>query len=190
MLQVLFIIEFATLNSQSIMEGIDNGASAANSGAADSHKGSSGTAGSGSSAMSYRGIENLYGNVWKFCDGVNFKDNQPWVCEDATKYQSDLFATPYVKTSYVVTSGSSNTYIKALGFDSVHPYAQFSTDDSGSDSTYYADYDYSGSGNTILETGGGWDYGARAGLFYSARNDSSTHAVANGGCRLLKKALS
>lgn len=190
MLQVLFIIEFATLNSQSIMKGVDNWSSAVKSGAADSHKGSSGTAGSGSSAMSYRGIENLYGNVWQFCDGVNFQNNQPWVCEDATKYQSDLFATPYVKTSYAVTSIRSNTYIKALGFDSVHPYVQFSTDDSGSDSTYYADSDYHGSGNTILETGGAWVYGADVGLFYSGRYYSSTGAVAYAGCRLLKKALS
>jgi len=157
MLQVLFIIEFATLNSQSIMEGVDNGSSAANSGAADSHKGSSGTAGRGSNAMSYRGIENLYGNVWQLCDGVNFKDNQPWVCENATKYQSDLFAAPYVRTSYTATPNSSDNCIKTLGFDSAHPYAQFATDDSGSASTYYADDDYSGSGNTILETGGGWD---------------------------------
>ncbi len=189
MLQVLFIIEFATLNSQSIMEGIDNGSSAANSGAADSHKGSSGTAGSGSNAMSYRGIENLYDNVLQFCDGVNFKDNQPWICEDATKYQSDLFAAPYVRTGYAATSSGSNYYIKALGFDSVHPYAQFTTDDSGSGPTYYADYDYPGSGNTILETGGYWGDGADVGLFYSARDFSSTYAGAVNGCRLLKKAL-
>lgn len=189
MLQVLFIIEFATLNSQSIMEGFDSGSGSANSGAADSHKGSSGTDGSGSSAMSYRGIENLYGNVWQFCDGVNFKDNQPWVCEDATNYQSDLFASPYVRTSYTATSDNANNYIKALGFDSVHPYAQFTTDDSGSESTYYADYDWPGSGNTILETGGYWVYGAGGGLFLSGRYNSSTSAVAYAGCRLLKKAL-
>lgn len=189
MLQVLFIIEFATLNSQSIMEGIDNGTSAAKSGAADSHKGSSGTAGIGSKAMSYRGIENLYGNVWQFCDGVNFKDNQPWVCEDATKFQSNLFADPYVCTGYTATSSGSN-YIKTLGFDSLRPYAQFTTDNSGSESTYYADYDYPGSGNTVLETGGRWDYGASGGLFRSGRGDSSTHADVGDGCRLLKKALS
>ena len=189
MLQVLFIIEFATLNSQSIMEGFDNGSGTADSGAADSHKGSSGTAGSGSNAMSYRGIENLYGNIWQSCDGVNFQNNQPWVCEDATKYQSDLFATPYVKTSYAAVSSGSNNYIKALGFDSVHPYAQFSTDNSGSDSTYYADYDYPGSGNIILETGGGWGFGAGVGLFFSFRDSSSTSAYALVGCRLLKKAL-
>jgi hypothetical protein len=189
MLQVLFIIEFATLNSQSVMEGVDSGSSAANSGVADSHEGSSGTAGSGSNAMSYRGIENLYGNVWQLCDGANFKNNQPWVCEDATNYQSDLFAAPYVSTSYTATSDNANNYIKAMGFDSVHPYAQFTTDDSGSESTYYADYDWPGSGNTILETSGSWGNGAYDGLFGSLRGNSSTDAHALDGCRLLKKAL-
>jgi len=186
--QVLFLIEFATLNSQSIMHGnLDNGSSgsAKTNGTGSNHAGSSGYATS-MGPMDYRGIENMYGNLYQWTDGVNLMGANAWVCDDANKYQSDLFAAPYQALSYTTATG----WISKMGYDSNHPFAQFATVASGSASTYYADYQYTTTGNTVAAYGDYWvgadSYG---GAFCWGLNFSSTGSDGYHGSRLVKKAL-
>src|SRR4030042_536066 len=42
----------------------------------------------------YREIENPWGNIWQFVDGVNINDLQAWVCRTPANYASNLFAAP------------------------------------------------------------------------------------------------
>lgn len=186
-LQVLFIIEFATLNSQSIMYGLeDGGGSQSTNGVGTNHTGSSGYA-TANGPMDYRGIENMYGNLYQWADGVNLNGNAPWVCDDASKYQSDLFAAPYQKLNYTTASG----WISKMGYDSSHPYAQFATSVSGSTSTYYTDYQYITTGNTVAAYGGYWrGYAGYGGAFVWPLDSASSNASAYYGSRLVKKALS
>ena len=192
-LQVLFTIEFATLDSQSIMEGnTDNtGNSLMNTGATDKVKGSSGFVTSGTTPMTYRGIENLYGNLAMWTDGLNISNLSLYSCDDATKYVSDTFTNPYYKVSYPLTpSGGQN--ITGLGFDKNHPGVTAPTSfNSDSYNTYYHDYGYvNGSGNYVVDTGGGWNWGAGlSGLWCWDGGDSSAGAYSAVGSRLLKKAL-
>ena len=186
--QVLFLIEFATLDSQSIMHGnLDNGSSgsAKTNGTGSNHAGSSGYATS-TGPMDYRGIENMYGNLYQWTDGVNLTGANAWVCDDANKYQSDLFAAPYQALSYTTAKG----WISKMGYDSNHPFAQFATVASGSASTYYADYQYTTTGNTVAAYGGCWggtdSYG---GAFYWNLGYSSAYSDVFHGSRLVKKAL-
>uniref|UniRef100_UPI001951D0C2 fibronectin type III domain-containing protein n=1 Tax=Levilactobacillus wangkuiensis TaxID=2799566 RepID=UPI001951D0C2 len=186
--QVLFLIEFATLDSQSIIHGnLDNGSSgsAKTNGTGSNHAGSSGYATS-TGPMDYRGIENMYGNLYQWTDGVNLTGANAWVCDDANKYQSDLFAAPYQALSYTTATG----WISKMGYDSNHPFAQFATVASGSASTYYADYQYTTTGNTVAAYGGYW-YGAGSygGAFYWGLDNSSTSSSVYRGSRLVKKAL-
>ncbi|WP_204122059.1 hypothetical protein, partial [Levilactobacillus sp. 244-2] len=192
-LQVLFTIEFATLDSQSIMRGNDNGSSLLNNGAADNVKGSSGFVTSGAAPMAYRGIENLYGNLVMFTDGLNANNLSLYSCDDATKYASDVFTSPYYKLNYSLQSMTSgNLNITGLGFDKDHPSVEApisSNDDQYS--TYYHDYGYVyGSGNYVVETGGGWDWNAGdSGIWFWNGRYPSADTDSNVGSRLLKKAL-
>lgn len=192
-LQVLFTIEFATLDSQSIMKGnTDNtGNSLMNTGATDEVKGSSGFVTSGATPMTYRGIENLYGNLAMWTDGLNVSNLSLYSCDDATKYVSDTFTYPYYKVSYPLISTNGQN-ITGLGFDKEHPGVTAPTSfNSDSYNTYYHDYGYvNGSGNYVVYTGGSWSWSAGgSGLWFWYGVLSSTNAVSDVGSRLLKKAL-
>ncbi|WP_333604128.1 hypothetical protein, partial [Lactobacillus acetotolerans] len=194
-LQVLFTIEFATLDSQSIMKGVtDNVLAAAEAtGAADDVKGSSGNVdhSNGYGSMTYRGIENLYGNLAMWTDGSNISNLSLYSCNDATKYVSDTFTDPYYKVSYPLISAADKN-ITGLGFDKNHPGVTAPTSfNSDSYNTYYHDYGYvNGSGNYVVYTGGSWAWDAGvSGLWYWDGGISSASADYRLGSRLLKKAL-
>jgi hypothetical protein len=135
----------------------------------------------------YRGIENPWGNVWQFVDGVNITDRQAWVCNDQASYASNLFAAPYEILSYV--NGATDGYPKVFGFDAAHPFAQFPTTVGGNDVTYYSDYYYQSTGQRIAFLGGGWSYGANVGVFFWSLSNASSKSDVNLGGRLLKKPL-
>jgi hypothetical protein len=146
------------------------------------------TANDGKYPMVWRGIENLYGNVWQFVDGVNITDRQAWVCEDPTQYASNVFASPYKKLSYV--NGSTNGYAVAMGYDPLNPYAQLPVSVTGGDAAkYYCDYYYQDSGARIARFGGSWNSGSSGGLRCWNLAPSSSNASLIVSARLLKKPL-
>lgn len=151
------------------------------------------TANDGKYPMAYRGIENLYGNVLHFVDGVNITDRQAWVCEDPTQYASNVFASPYKKLSYV--NKSLNGYVVAMGYDPLNPYAQLpvgvtsGTDEGVAKSKYFCDRYYQDSGAKIALFGGNWYVGSPGGLRYWRLVDSSWTAFQIISARLLKKPL-
>lgn len=142
---------------------------------------------SGKHPFVWHGVESLYGDVWQFVDGININENQAWVCKDASKYASNLFTVPYEQLSYI--NSNANGYVKAMGFDENLPFAEFPVDVAGSSTTYYSDYYYQNMGQRIAHFGGGWCYGASAGLFSWALDDTSSSTNVYFGGRLLKKPL-
>jgi hypothetical protein len=135
----------------------------------------------------YRGIENIFGSVWQFVDGVNINNSQAWVCPTPASYASNVFASPYLQLGYI--NLNSNNYPASMGFDSNYPYAMFPLTSGGSSSQYYCDYYYQTSGQRIALLGGSWYYGTGGGLFYWYLNSSSSGAGIDFSARLLKKAL-
>lgn len=138
----------------------------------------------GKNPFHYRGIENLWGNVWQFVDGININEWRAWVCKDASQYVSNLFASPYEQLAYL--NSNTNGYVKYLGHDPVLPFTNFPIDVSAN---YYRDYYYQSSGQRIAIVGGHWHYGGYAGLWTWLLNNSSAVTYVNLGGRLLKKAL-
>lgn len=142
---------------------------------------------SGKHSMSYRGVENLFGNVWQFVDGVNINNRQAWVCKNAADYASNVFASPYEQLSYVNRSGDG--YASAMGFDAIHPYAALPTSVTGGASTkYYSDQYYQTTGMVIARFGGYWSSLARAGLSCWYLDAGASLANVAFGGRLCRKA--
>jgi hypothetical protein len=135
----------------------------------------------------YRGIENPFGSVWQFVDGLNITDRQAWVCANAANYASNLFASPYVQLGYV--DGNTNGYPIELGWDANNPYANLPITVGGGTTTYYSDYYYQDVGQRIAFFGGTWYYGAGAGLFFWGLVNASSSASISISGRLLRKAL-
>lgn len=141
----------------------------------------------GKSAVIYRGLENIFGNVWQFVDGINIKDYVAYVCYNPENYAIDKFDGDYKAVGYV--NANKEGWGKTLGHDANHPLITLTTDVGGSSSNYLSDYYYTNSGNRIVRVGGHWTDGTRAGLWYwSCRSDASITTY-NIGSRLLKKTI-
>lgn len=154
---------------------------------------SSGSVGSNSSArhpMMYRGVENLWGSVWQFVDGLNIFESggihKGWICRDAASYASNLFAAPYEELSYA--NSPTNGYTVEMGLDPDRPFASLPTNITGGGAaTYYADYYWRSTGQRIALAGGTWDDGSYAGLSSWYLAYSSGNAYAPFGARLVRK---
>ena len=182
---LLYLIEYADWNSQSkIGRGwVDNHSSAISCGGTDSmvyHTGRA-SGSDGSTAVQYRHIENPWGNVYEWIDGVNFNSGTVYICTDISKYADDT-TTNYTN---IGTKAQSNGYISATGYSSTSPWSFYPTSTSGSETTYIPDAANYNSGWRVLSVGGFWNYGSYAGLFDFAANDGSGLSGSSIGARLL-----
>lgn len=135
--------------------------------------------------VTYRGIENIFGNVWQHIDGINIKDRQTYVCYDRTKYANDKFDDGYEEIGYANAS-TSDTYIREVGYDEDNQLIALPIVTSGSSSTYLCDAYWSSTGNRILCVGGSANTnGSLCGLFASGCSYASSDSRWHLGARLL-----
>ena len=181
----LYIVEFADWNCQSkIGQGYTNNNSyAITTGGTDSMTYHTGRAAGtdGKTAVQYRWIENLWGNVYQFIDGFNANGTTAYYCVDPSKYADDT-ATGYTNIGTLPASG----WIKDLTVTDNGLLIPKTS--GGSETTYVPDYVYSSSGWCVLFVGGYWDYGAFAGLLYFHASYASSFSCSNISARLLCEA--
>jgi hypothetical protein len=140
----------------------------------------------GKHSFKYRGIENLWGNVWQFVDGLNITNRQGWIAKNAADYASNVFAAPYEQLGYV--NGGTDGYFKTAGYDANFPFAALPTSIDAAHK-YYKDYYYQGTGQLIARLGGSWYYSSYAGFSYWNLSSSSSFTYVAVGGRLLRKPL-
>lgn len=181
----LYVMEFADWNCQNkIGRGyVDNHNSAINSGGTDSMTYHTGRAAGtdGSTAVQYRWIENLWGNVYQWIDGFNANGTTAYYRIDPSRYADDT-ATGYNQIGTLPPNG----WIKDLTV----------TDNGllipktvgGSETTFIPDYAYSSSGWRVLCVGGYWYYGSNAGLLCFFANYASSGSYSYVSARLLCEA--
>lgn len=145
------------------------------------------TANDGKHPFVYRGIENPYGDIYEWIDGININNNQAWVADNAEDYASNVFANPYKKLGYV--NSDTNGYVKEMGFDVNNPFAEFPTSVGAGTDTYYSDYYYQATGQRVARFGGYWLNGSSAGLSDWALHASASTRHVVTGARLLRKPL-
>lgn len=134
-------------------------------------------------AMIYRGVENLFANIWQFVDGINIKDNLAYICKDHSQYSSDKFTDPYKPLAY--TNCKTNGNPKTLGLDVDEPFFRFPTEIGGGTSTYMCDYYWQNTGNRVARVGGNFYHGANDGLWSWTLDYTSSDAYWYLGCRVL-----
>lgn len=138
-------------------------------------------------AVIYRGIENIFGNVFNWIDGLNIQEYQAYICRNPEEYTSDKFDGSYIKLGYM-NCQERDMYIKKLGFDEKNPDIALPIEIGGGagSSSGMCDFYYSSEGNRVARVGGGFAFGAAAGLWYWYCSGSSTYSYLNCGARLLK----
>lgn len=138
-------------------------------------------------AVIYRGIENIFGNVFNWIDGLNIQEYQAYICRNPEEYTSDKFDGSYIKLGYM-NCQERDMYIKKLGFDEKNPDIALPIEIGGGagSSSGMCDFYYSSEGNRVARVGGSFCSGATAGLWYWVCNVSSTTSNLLCGARLLK----
>lgn len=138
-------------------------------------------------AVIYRGIENIFGNVFNWIDGLNIQEYQAYICRNPEEYTSDKFDGSYIKLGYM-NCQERDMYIKKLGFDEKNPDIALPIEIGGGagSSSGMCDFYYSSEGNRVALVGGLFAYGASAGLWCWSCNVSSASSGLSCGARLLK----
>lgn len=191
----LFMVEYASLDPQrKVGQGVstftDDGATnmAVVTGATAGIGNGSGIPDGGESgkcSVTYRGEENLWGNIWTWLDCVNILAkgvNEVWVTKIGTA-PVDNTTEGYECLDAHATH--SNGYVSSFGIDPQHPEILIPTEASGSDT--FADYvyqNYTYDGFLIAGLGGGWHDGSICGFFLYLYDASSSRDRGIGG-RLL-----
>lgn len=140
----------------------------------------------------YRGIENPFGHLWQWTDGVNIKVSPNAPDGDGTskiyiaEHTADYSSTSYDGYTYVGDEARTAGYVKEVVFGETGDIDAKVV--GGSSSTYHCDYHYINIPATEtlrgLLFGGNAHYGAYAGLAYAYSNYVPSNAYANVGSRL------
>lgn len=179
---LLYLVEYADWDSQKkIGPGIVNDTVAHKTGETDAMVYHTGRANSGdNAAVQYRGIENPWGNVSEFIDGINVYGQSVYICTDPEIYTDDTDTNYPYSNIKLPTSG----WIKGLGFSSVFPWAFIPNANGGSSISYIPDYTYSGPEWKVLNAGGHITSKQEAGLFFFHAGVTSSGTSNKVGARL------
>lgn len=130
----------------------------------------------GKTSICYRGVENFWGNIWKFAYGVNIWGNgkmaggMPYICSDFN-YAEGKNTDNYEGAGFTVTK--ANGYISAMGYSTKYDWLFMASECLGNSSLPVGDYTYiteNLNGYRIARLGGSWNDGSSAGGFYWALN--------------------
>jgi hypothetical protein len=126
----------------------------------------------GKTSICYRGVENFWGNIWKFAYGVNIWGNgkmaggMPYICSDFN-YAEGKNTDNYEGAGFTVTK--ANGYISAMGYSTKYDWLFMASECLGNSSLPVGDYTYiteNLNGYRIALLGGRWNDGSFAGSFY------------------------
>lgn len=209
--QMLEIVEFGRFNGQSILENGLTGIGSTPTGInCSAITGSTSTLGNdtgyaastnieisgttttytdaGKRAISYRGMENPWGNIWRFIGGVIVNGNGavgggiPYICKNYN-YTPSTLGENYVSVGFNLPS--NNTWVSAMGYgnDSYDwVYMPVECGQTANSAAPIGDIIWTVnnlSGNRIALTGGMWSSGLSAGPFYYGCDNTATEGSYN-----------
>lgn len=125
----------------------------------------------GKTSVSYRGVENDWGNIWKFIIDPNIYGNgkmgggEPFYCDDFS-FSENKKIDNYKGAGFTVTNAGG--YISAMGYSTLCDWLFMASECNGNSSLPVGDYHWitqNLNGYRIAYLGGSWHSGASAGGF-------------------------
>jgi hypothetical protein len=179
----LYLVEFANWDSQSIIGRgyVDGNSSQITTGRTDSmiyHTGTSGNSRSANAPIQYRWIENLWGNIYQWVDGITFNSADVWVQKNPSAFADTASG---IKLT-AARSTANGEYITNYASDSNHSEYIVPSAGGGTENTYIPDKEYYSTGICVLDVGG-WYSGSDAGLFHFYGGYSSSISYSSIGAR-------
>lgn len=144
----------------------------------------------GKTSICYRGVENFWGNIWKFAYGINFycevgKPFLGYVCKDFN-YAESKRTDNYENIGFALPS--ENGYVSAMGYSTNYDWLFLPSEVKGNSSLPVGDYYYQNNtwdGYRIARLGGTWTHGSHAGGFYWYLNNGVGYRLRDIGGRLV-----
>ena len=144
----------------------------------------------GKTSICYRGVENFWGNIWKFAYGINFycevgKPFLGYVCKDFN-YAESKKTDNYENIGFALPS--ENGYVSAMGYSTKYDWLFLPSEVKGNSSLPVGDYYYQNNtwdGYRLTLLGGSWYNGSTAGGFCWSLNDGVGYRSRNIGGRLV-----
>ena len=144
----------------------------------------------GKTSICYRGVENFWGNIWKFAYGINFycevgKPFLGYVCKDFN-YAESKKTDNYENIGFALPS--ENGYVSAMGYSTKYDWLFLPSEVKGNSSLPVGDYYYQNNtwdGYRIARLGGGWTDGSSAGGFSWYLSNGVGYRYRNVGGRLV-----
>lgn len=198
--QLLMLIEYASFDMQkAIGNGVtnktDDGSTSMTeiTGATVNLGNASGsvTNANGYNIVSYRGEENIWGNIWAWIDGMNEENPATFTTGDfGTLYVADhgfvddSKVSPYKNTGIHPCYG--NGYVSAFGYSEEFDWLFVPAEQTGNSTLPVGDYFWNQNpGWRVALLGGEWYYGARAGAFCWGLDNAASHRDRSIGGRLV-----
>lgn len=193
-INMLILVEFASWNSQAKIgggcsEGESTSSAVYNMGTTDNMPYHTGTVASSIGATvyganQYRYIENWWGNVFDWIDGIYFSDRTIYAIKNPANFSDDTGGTNIgtrANANGVVTEWTEPS---ASGFEyALYPAAV--TTDSNYE-TYDCDNSYCGASGVVLCGGGSYGQSQSYGAFFLSGSDAASSKSASRGSRLQK----
>ena len=179
---MLFMVEYGSNSQNAVGYGIVNDSAAHNTGQTTGSI-TSGTKANKTTAVNWRGIENLWGNIWNYIDGINLNGTTAYICN--TFNFVDDTSTGYTQIGFTVAGGGN--WITSFGYDSNNDWILLpaETDANGSGDGTIGDKCLTSSGWLVCIVGGRWYVDLNAGAFYFGLNVASLDAYSIRGSRLM-----
>lgn len=145
----------------------------------------------GKTSVSYRGVENDWGNIWKFIIDPNIWGNgamgggEPFYCDDFN-FAENKKTDNYKGAGFTVTNAGG--YISAMGYSTACDWLFMASECLGNSSLPVGDYHWvtqNLNGYRIALLGGSWYHGGAAGGFYWALTDGVGSRARTIGGRLV-----
>ena len=193
-IQRLFVMEFGSFNSQSVLgKGNTYNDTAIATGGTMELGNRSGYLNNGSDtdgkvSISYRGLEDFFGNIWQFIDGIVIIDTGYYYTNSFDKMnqiKSNNVLNVNGWNYFATTVPTNNGYVSQM-YEGDLDFSFFPKEVNGSNSTYYCDYRYSYNGAGALRVarlGGRWSSASYAGAFSWTMDVSASSASSLIGSR-------
>ena len=120
-------------------------------------------------AVSYRGIENFWGNIWRFIDNIEIKGD------------GDGTGTPYIHNNPVSFNvPNTSNWVSALGYDEEYDWLFMPAEAIGANSTLpIGDFIWTSSnfnGTNVCALGGKWSFKESNGAFFYSIDKANTYS--------------
>lgn len=141
----------------------------------------------GKCSVSYRGEENLWGNIWTWLDGINIFNTDTTSAVYVKEYgamKDDTTGDGYIPVGFGAFKGEG--YISAFGIDGELMELFIPVSNGGASNLPVGDYFWNNNtGFRVTVLGGKWDGGAKCGAWYLYWSNASSRRYRNFGGRLL-----